>query len=157
MRGSLLFLMIVTIAGCSRGEGPVQPVAFSHRLHAGEYSVPCEYCHIYARKSTVAGVPPIQVCMNCHRFVAIDRPEVRKITQAWEKKEPIQWNRVYSLPDFVYFPHKRHVRAGVHCQECHGEVEKMERVRQFSSLEMGWCLACHKERGADKDCLACHK
>ena len=152
-----IVLSLVVAAGCGGAEGPAQPIDFSHRLHAGDYQVPCLYCHDSARRSPVAGVPPVQRCMNCHRFVAISSPEIQKIIASWDKKEPIRWIRVHTLPDFVYFSHKRHVLKDIACQSCHGEVERMDRVRRVASLEMGWCLACHEKNGASRDCLTCHK
>ena len=137
--------------------GVEQPILFSHRLHAGEKQIPCQYCHAYARRSTAAGVPSVQTCMGCHSLVGVRKPEVRKLAAYWQERQPIPWVRIHSVPDFVYFPHKRHVRAGVQCQECHGPVETMEEMYQFSSLEMGWCVTCHKENNAPTDCLTCHK
>lgn len=134
-----------------------QPIAFSHRLHAGEKKIPCQYCHAYARRSTVAGVPSVQTCMGCHALVAVRKPEIRKVAAYWEQRAPIPWVKIHNLPDFVYFSHKRHIRAGLACQQCHGPVETMDRVYQYSSLEMGWCLTCHTERGAPIDCVTCHK
>lgn len=134
-----------------------QPIAFNHKLHAGEKQIPCQYCHAYARRSPAAGVPSVQACMGCHSLVAVNRPEVRKLAAFWEQKQPIPWVKIHDLPDFVYFSHKRHVRAGVKCQECHGAVETMEQVVQAASLEMGWCLSCHRQRGASIDCATCHK
>ncbi|HKZ53583.1 MAG TPA: cytochrome c3 family protein [Candidatus Acidoferrales bacterium] len=137
--------------------GIEQPIFFSHKLHAGEKQIPCQYCHAYARRSTVAGVPSVQTCMGCHSLVGVRKPEVRKLAAYWQERQPIPWVRIHSVPDFVYFPHKRHVRAGVRCQECHGPVETMDEVYQFASLQMGWCLNCHNQRGASVDCATCHK
>jgi hypothetical protein len=134
-----------------------QPILFSHKLHAGEKEIPCQYCHVYAGRSPVAGVPSVQTCMGCHSLVAVRQPEVRKLAAYWQERQPVPWAQVHRLPDFVYFSHKRHVRAGVRCQECHGPVEGMEEVVRVSSLEMGWCLNCHNQRGASVDCATCHK
>lgn len=144
-----------------------QPIAFSHKLHAGVRKIPCLSCHAYARRSTVAGVPSVQTCMGCHSLIAVRKPEIRKLAAFWEQRQPIPWVRIHQLPDFVYFPHKRHVRAGVRCQECHGPIETMDVVAQVSSLEMGWCVGCHMEVtqshrfGAtvepSTDCVTCHK
>lgn len=134
-----------------------QPIAFSHKLHAGDKKIPCQYCHAYARRSPVAGVPSVQTCMGCHSLVAVRKPEIRKVAAYWEQRAPIPWVKIHNLPDFVYFSHKRHIRAGLECQQCHGPVETMERVYQYSSLEMGWCLTCHTQRGAPIDCATCHK
>ncbi|MBI2877192.1 MAG: cytochrome c3 family protein [Candidatus Tectomicrobia bacterium] len=153
-------LGMILLATCTlrrQAAAPIQPIAFSHKTHAGTYGIPCLYCHVYARRSTVAGVPSVQACFNCHKVIGLDQPEVLKVLNHWNKKEPIPWIKVHDLPDFVYFSHKRHVLKGVVCQTCHGTVQRMERVRRVSSLEMGWCVDCHIERGASRDCPVCHK
>ena len=137
------------------GQAPKQPIAFSHALHAGEYGLDCLYCHSAARVSPVAHVPPVQTCMGCHTRPT-PNPEIKKIQTYWKNQEPIPWVRVHALPAFTRFNHKRHVRAGVDCQSCHGEVQRMQRVEQVSSLKMGWCVTCHDAHQASKDCLVCH-
>ena len=102
------------------GTAPEQPIAFSHQIHAGSFEIPCLYCHTDARRSASAGVPSVNKCVGCHQLVVPDRPQIRLVMEYWENKEPIPWVRVHDLPDFVYFPHKRHVLAGVECQTCHG-------------------------------------
>jgi hypothetical protein len=136
---------------------PDQPVAFSHKVHAKDNELGCTMCHAYAERSTVAGIPSIARCRGCHRFVAKDKPEVQKILKAFDEGKPIEWNRVHRLPDHVYFAHERHVRGGVRCQECHGDVASMDLARQVSPLTMGWCVDCHRARGADTGCVTCHK
>ena len=138
---------------------PEQPIAFSHALHAGDNQIPCQHCHVHAAHSPSAGVPSVNKCMNCHKAVATDRPEIQKVAQYWENAEPIPWVKVHDLPDFVYFPHKRHVQAGLACQECHGEVQAMTEVTRVSSLKMKWCVECHRERAVENgtDCWTCHK
>lgn len=144
---------------------PVQPIEFSHKIHAGDNKVPCLYCHIYAEKSKVSGVPNVQRCMGCHKAIKTDSPEIVKLTRYWDNKEPIPWVKVHNLPDYVQFTHKRHVKAGLQCAECHGDVASMARVTRVSSLGMGWCLDCHVTKGvaagmsvsAGKDCWTCHK
>lgn len=141
---------------------PVQPIAFSHKTHAGTYGLACLYCHAYADRSIVAGVPPVQTCFGCHKIISgYDRPEIQpaiaKIVDYWRRQEPIPWIKVYDLPDFVYFSHKRHVKKGMACQNCHGQVQEMDQVRRVASLEMGWCLDCHRRRGVERDCALCHK
>ena len=147
-------------------KSPIQPIAFSHRIHAGENNIPCMYCHIYADKSTVSGVPNVQRCMGCHKIIKTDSPLIQKLTDYWDRKEPIPWIKVHNLPDYVYFPHKRHVKAGVQCQKCHGDVAKMDVITRVSSLKMGWCLDCHIKGAIEiigtpvkngKDCWTCHK
>ncbi len=146
-------------SGCGPAgpEAPVQPVPFSHRIHAGENAMGCTMCHVYAPHSPVAGIPSLERCNGCHRFVAGDKPVIQALNQAFADKKPIEWNRVYRLPDHVYFTHERHVAAGVRCQSCHGEVETMDVVRQVPPLTMGWCLDCHHLRSAPTDCWTCHK
>ena len=136
---------------------PVQPIDFSHKLHAGEYKIECFYCHINARRSVVAGVPSMQLCMGCHKNVGKEKPEVQKLIGLWEQRRPIEWIKVNDLPDFVYFSHKRHIAADVACETCHGEVARMERVSRGSVLTMEKCVNCHQERKASIDCWTCHK
>lgn len=141
------------------GTSPEQPINFSHKIHAGDNQIPCMYCHIGARRSISAVVPSVNKCMNCHEVVAKDRPQIREVKNYWANKEPIPWIKVHDLPDFVYFPHKRHVSAGVECQTCHGPVQTMERVTRVAPLKMGWCLNCHKDQQVENglDCWTCHK
>lgn len=151
-----------------------QPIAYSHMLHAGTLQIDCEYCHSNARRSIHAGVPSTETCMNCHKMIdTTGRPELDKLKGYWERQEEIPWMKVHDLPDFVYFSHKRHVRAGVACQECHGQVQDVMTVAQrVAPLNMGWCLECHKthpsvnenygaqaelRRAEMKDCYTCHK
>lgn len=140
-------------------KAPEQPIAFSHRIHVSRVGLECMFCHRYADKSPRAGVPSVERCMSCHEAVATDRAEIKKLTRYWEEKEPIPWNRVYSIEKrkYVYFTHKRHVKANIDCSACHGNVGVMSRVRRVRSLEMGWCVSCHDQKGASKDCLTCHK
>ena len=139
------------------GPSPAQPIAFPHTVHAGQLQIPCTYCHAFVERSRHAGSPPLEICMGCHKTIATERGEIRKLTRYYEEKRPIEWTRVYALPDFIYFSHKRHVKAGVECVMCHGHVAGMERVRRMNELVMGWCVSCHRVRGASRDCATCHK
>jgi hypothetical protein len=141
----------------SSNEEIIQPVDFSHKKHAGENGIECTFCHTYVEKSPRADLPSLQKCMDCHSFIATDRPEIKKLSGYWERKEPVPWIKVYSLPEFVYFTHKRHIKRGIDCAFCHGDVKNMERIRRIRSLTMGWCVNCHREFGGPEDCLACHK
>jgi len=136
----------------------VQPVPFSHRIHAGINKIPCEYCHEYARRSDNAGVPPIARCVGCHGSGTTGG--IQPVTRAWNdhRRPPfeIRWNRVYTLPDFVRFTHRPHIHAGVACQHCHGPVETMDRVVPVVEINMGFCVECHTQRQATLDCVACH-
>lgn len=151
-----------------RGFEPEQPVRFSHRLHAGDNQVPCLYCHTGATRSRSAGVPAVDTCMNCHRVTRTDQPEIQKVSAIFKSGQPLFWNRVYALPDHVFFDHRPHVNGGIACQQCHGPVETMERISQHMSLRMGACLDCHRNAhsvlpagAAAKEgpthCNACHR
>ena len=133
-----------------------QPIAFSHAHHAGQYQIACEFCHAYARRGPVAGIPSVERCVGCHQSILTDQPEIQKLLEYWENEEPIPWLRIYDLPDYVRFTHKAHVRAGINCENCHGDVRSMDIAQQVESLSMGWCLDCHNEREAPRDCLICH-
>jgi len=131
--------------GIHQGYAPAQPIAFPHKVHAGDNKIPCLYCHYGARTSRHAGIPPASVCMNCHNLVEKQTVEIEKLKEAVQEQRPIKWIKVHNLPDFVYFNHSQHVLSGVACQRCHGSVEQMDRVQQVSPLTMGWCLECHRE------------
>ena len=147
-------------AGGGAGDAPrdpaAQPIAFSHAHHVTEIGIDCQFCHAYARRGPVAGIPSVQRCAGCHRVVLSEQPEILKVLEYWENEEPIPWVRVHDLPDHVRFTHKAHVRAGVGCETCHGDMAAMEAAVQVESLSMGWCVSCHEDRGATRDCLACH-
>lgn len=132
--------------GIQQGYAPKQPIAFSHKLHAGQYQINCNYCHTGVNKGKSAHIPSANICMNCHGVIKKESPEIQKIYQAVEKDQPIEWVRVHNLPDLAYFNHAQHVNVGgVQCQSCHGDIEKMEVVQQRSSLTMGWCIDCHRK------------
>ncbi len=133
---------------------PTQPVWFSHKVHAGQNRIDCMYCHFTADKSMHAGIPPLQVCMNCHHVVKKGKrtgeKEIKKVTDAYANGIPIKWVKVHNLPDHVYFNHEQHVKIGkVACEECHGQVKKMDEIIQVNSLGMGWCIDCHRTKKID--------
>jgi mono/diheme cytochrome c family protein len=164
--------------GVDQGYQPVQPIAFSHKIHAGENKVDCQYCHSSAKHSKHSGIPSVNVCMNCHKNIAevaegteveyngvilrkneLDK-EIQKIYDAagWDvenleytgETKPIKWIRIHNLPDHVNFVHAQHVTvAGVDCKQCHGPVEEMDEMYQYSPLTMGWCIDCHRETNVD--------
>lgn len=136
---------------------PVQPLAFSHKVHAGNNGIQCLFCHRFAPKSPVAGIPAVEDCLACHKFISTNAPEIRKLAAYREKREPIPWVRVYSVPDHVYFPHMMHIRARLDCAFCHGRVAAMDRITRSVKIEMGWCLNCHRQHKASIDCWTCHK
>ena len=133
-------------ASSSQNSQPVQPINFPHPLHAaGKLNLNCLYCHNAANKSPDPGMPAVSTCMGCHLVVRVDRPEIQKLMKyyAGGRGKPVPWVRIHKVPEYVRFPHFRHVNAGVTCQTCHGPVQTMNRVYQYSSLNMGWCVKCH--------------
>jgi len=126
------------------GFTPEQPIAFSHKLHAGNMQIDCKYCHISVDKGRFASVPSTDICMNCHTIARKDRPEIVKLAQFYADERPIQWKRVHRLGDFAYFSHSVHINKGIDCKHCHGEVEKMEKIQQVQKFTMGACLECHR-------------
>ena len=140
-------------------DSPVQPIAFSHAVHVTDNEIQCLHCHVHADKTPVAGVPSVSKCMVCHRAVVPDRPEIQKLAGYLERDEPIPWIKVHDVPDFVYFTHKRHIKANLTCQQCHGPIETMDRVTRVSNLRMPWCVDCHtlNEVENGRDCWTCHK
>lgn len=135
-------------ASSSQGNQPTQPINFPHPRHAGAVKdgglgMNCLYCHNTANKSKDVGMPAVNTCMGCHTIVAAQRPEIQKLAKYYADKRPIPWVRIHKVPEYVQFPHVRHVNAGVTCQSCHGQVQKMNQVYQYASLNMGWCINCH--------------
>jgi mono/diheme cytochrome c family protein len=141
--------------GIQKGYAPEQPIAFSHELHAGDLQIDCQYCHTGVRFSKNANIPSSNMCMNCHKYVLPESPEIQKIWRAVDyrketdtygpNREPIEWVRVHTLPDLAYFNHSQHVQVGgVDCENCHGDVAQMEVIRQEKLLTMGWCVDCHR-------------
>ena len=156
--------------GVDQGYEPIQPIHYSHKIHAGDNGIDCKYCHSSARVSKHSGIPSLNVCMNCHKSIYEVAPstateeyskefydgEIQKLYAAvgWDdaeqkytgKTKPVKWVRIHNLPDFAYFNHSQHVSvAGLECQTCHGPVEEMEIMYQYSPLTMGWCINCHRE------------
>jgi hypothetical protein len=147
---------------------PEQPIPYSHKLHAGVLKIPCLYCHSGALKSREAGIPAVEKCMNCHKVTKTDSPYIKKLAALYASGEPLKWQRVHALPDYVYFDHRPHVNAGILCQTCHGEVQTMDVVYQNMSMRMGNCLGCHRDphdalpadskiQRAPDHCNACHR
>ena len=126
------------------GYRPQQPVPFSHKLHAGDLKVSCQYCHAGVEESAHSPIPSTQTCMNCHMVVMNESPKLQLVRDSYDKGVPLEWVRIHKMPDYAHFNHSRHIRAQIDCQSCHGPVEQMGVVSQFSSLSMGWCLDCHR-------------
>jgi hypothetical protein len=121
-----------------------QPVQFSHKHHVGDAGVDCRYCHTSVEKSSSAGIPPSKTCMNCHSQLWTESPYLEPVRASFKNNKPLRWTRVHDLPDFVYFNHSIHVNKGVGCETCHGRVDRMPLMMQVSSLNMEWCLECHR-------------
>lgn len=142
--------------GVQQGYQPTQPIAFSHELHAGQYEIECQYCHTGVMISKSANIPSANICMNCHTAIKTESAEIAKIYKAidynpetaeyGDNVQPIEWVRIHNLPDLAYFNHAQHVNVGgIECQTCHGPIEEMAVVQQWSTLTMGWCINCHRE------------
>jgi hypothetical protein len=146
--GALLWVMVefnrspyVTQATVARE----QPVQFSHQHHVGGLGIDCRYCHTSVEDSSFAGIPPTKTCMNCHSQIWANSPYLEPVRESWRTNRSLQWTRVHDLPDFAYFNHSIHVKKGVGCSTCHGRVDRMPLMWQTASLQMEWCLACHRE------------
>jgi len=151
--------------------GPIQPIQFSHKHHAGQFQIDCQYCHSGTDVSPAAGVPSVELCMGCHaQFPAsYDQLEgIRTLKEHWDEKKPIEWVQIHRVPEYVQFQHRAHVQAGFDCQTCHGAVETYDKLSLVpdtkwwpwllptQKLEMGWCIDCHRRNNATQDCAACH-
>jgi len=151
-------------ASSSQHSSPQQPIAFPHTVHVQKLGMNCLYCHNAANKSMDPGLPAVSTCVGCHNMIGPDRPKTdlgparksAELTKLYKfadiatpgagmgpNAKPIPWVRIHKLPEYVHFPHTRHINAGVTCQTCHGQIQKMQQVEQFSSLNMGWCVSCH--------------
>jgi len=148
-------------ASSSQGASPEQPVHFPHPTHVQKLGMNCLYCHYTANKSPDPGLPAMSTCMGCHNLVATGKPEIKKLAAFAAKNQPVPWIRIHKLPEYVHFPHMRHVNAGVSCQTCHGAIQNMKQVGQNAPLNMGWCVSCHTGVSnppfkARYDCSVCH-
>jgi len=185
--GLALLAILVFLAVSSWSRQPaaarpsVQPITFPHNVHVQTHKIDCQYCHADARRSEYAGLPSVARCMGCHKITAADKPEIKKLAGYAARSEPIPWMRIYKVPEFTYFPHKAHLRAGLSCQTCHGPVETMTTVGARTGprlandllnlvglrpapppVTMGWCIECHRRENAARgmhaplDCVTCH-
>ncbi len=144
--GGIGLVMAVERSPYKTREGVVyeQPVKFSHDHHTAGLGIDCRYCHTSVETSAFAGIPPTETCMNCHKQIWVDSPMLEPVRASYRTGEPLRWNRVYDLPDFTYFNHSIHVAKGVGCVSCHGQVNEMPLLKRASSLQMQWCLDCHR-------------
>jgi hypothetical protein len=132
-----------------QGQRPDQPVPFSHKHHVEGLGLQCQYCHTSVEKSSYAGIPPTKTCMNCHSQIWTDAQLLEPVRHSWATGESIQWIKVHDLPDFVYFNHEIHVNKGIGCASCHGRVDQMPLMYEENSLQMEWCLNCHRNPGVN--------
>jgi hypothetical protein len=153
---SLLALALLLAAGAAFAEVLPQPIAYSHKIHVTGNGLDCRFCHSSANKSKYANIPSVQKCMMCHRTIATDNPEVKKVAQYWKEKRPIPWIKVTDLPNHVYFPHRRMVNAGVACLTCHPGMDQAGAAEQKLEFGMGMCMDCHRKRKVSIDCWTCH-
>jgi hypothetical protein len=180
LRIRLPIVVFVAVAACvityfmSRAErdnvgyAPKQPIAFSHKLHAGTMSIDCKYCHTGVTVSPSATIPPASTCMNCHSVARKDQPEILKLRKYYDEGTAIPWERVHKVPDYVYFNHSAHVNRGIDCANCHGSVENMAVVTQVYDFTMSGCLNCHRNATSvlkdvpgitigPENCYTCHR
>jgi len=161
----LLFsILVILVAGViyimfilpEVGAGPAQPIAFSHRLHAGNKNIDCRFCHPYVDKSIHPGIPPVEKCLYCHNYIIANHPEIRKEHDYYNSGTPTPWVKVNILPEHVVFNHERHIKKEVPCETCHGEVAAVDRLKT-NEFKMGFCVECHRENKVNVDCwLSCH-
>jgi len=142
--GYLIFTFASSPWMTRQNETIVQPVQFSHAHHVGGEGIDCRYCHTSVEKSAFAGIPPTKTCMNCHSVLFTNAPILEPVRASFRDDTPLHWTRVNDLPDFVYFSHKIHIKQGVGCVTCHGPVDKMPLMYQAQTLQMGWCIDCHR-------------
>lgn len=168
---AVTFVLIYYISRPERdglGYSPEQPIKFSHKLHANDMAIDCQYCHIGVEKSRHAIIPSVNICMNCHSVARKNRPEIIKLTKYYNEGKPILWKRIHKVPDYAYFNHSVHVNKGIQCESCHGNVKQMEVVSQVRQFTMAACLDCHRNphenlpylknvKKGPENCYACHR
>lgn len=161
---------VIAPQGSYSGKHVEQPIEFPHDVHAKINGINCMYCHTYARRSKVAGIPPTSKCMGCHSIIATDKPRIKQLTEYWENNEPPKWKKVHDVPDYVHFTHEKHLKRFVFdnaempvervsevCAFCHGDVKEMTVAKKTKSLTMGFCRQCHENNNGPFDCWKCHK
>ena len=151
--GALGFVVLLMWVGYTLARSPYvtevgvvreQPVPFSHKHHVGDAGIDCRYCHTSVEESAVAGIPPTETCMNCHSQLWKDAPLLEPVRESYRTGKPLEWTRVHDLPDFAYFNHSIHIAKGIGCSTCHGQVDDMPLMWRESTLQMKWCLDCHR-------------
>ena len=137
--------------------GPEQPIPFSHRVHVRDKNISCYICHESAPYGARAGIPSLETCMLCHSRIIIHHPEIEKLRAMYEANEPVEWVKVYDMPDFTFFNHSVHLYRKIDCSRCHGNVAAMDRILRVQEFTMDFCIDCHREYNATTDCFTCHR
>ena len=161
---------VVPPKGTHAGEDVPQPIDFPHDVHTEINGINCMYCHTYARRSKVSGIPPTGKCMGCHSVIATDKERIQEVTKYWDENKSIPWKKVHDVPDYVHFTHEKHIQKFVFenegmdvenveqvCAFCHGDVKKMTVAKKVKPLNMGFCVRCHEANDGPSDCWHCHK
>jgi hypothetical protein len=153
--GVVLFLYYFYVSPAA-DIGPEQPIPFSHQVHAGVKNIQCQFCHPYVDRSTFPGIPPVEKCLYCHKYIIVKYPWIQKEHQYFNTNTPTPWRKVNYIPEHVFFNHQRHIRKEIACEECHGQVQHADRLKEHRFF-MGFCIECHDKKKANVDCwLACH-
>ncbi len=137
--------------------GPEQPIPFSHRIHVNEKHISCYMCHDGAVNGARAGIPPLETCMLCHSRIIIHHPEIEKLRAHYATNTPVEWKKIYDVPDFAYFNHSVHIFRKIDCSQCHGNIQHMDRIERVQEFKMNFCIDCHKKNNATTDCFTCHR
>ncbi len=151
-----------TSTAAAAASSNAQPIQFPHDIHAETYQIDCQYCHFSAERSVDAGIPPVSTCMGCHTMIpgSQNPDEIAKLREYAANGESIPWVRIHKVADHVHFPHMRHINAGLECQDCHGQIQTIGVLEapepEWGKGKMGWCVSCHVERDAARDCTVCH-
>lgn len=140
----------------NRGYAPEQPIPFSHKKHASQLKIDCQYCHTKVDEGRHATIPSMSLCLNCHQVVKPDSPYIQKMKELAVAGKSFEWVKVHDMPDFVFFNHRPHIAKGVDCTVCHGDVANMTKVEQAKQLNMGFCIDCHRQNNAPTSCDTCH-
>lgn len=161
---------VIPPQGTHDGEEVTQPIEFPHNIHARDNQINCLYCHTYARRSKVAGIPPTSKCLGCHKVIATDKERIQTLMSYWDNRRAIKWKKVHDVPDFVHFTHEKHLKRFVFdnpgmdvkdvsevCAFCHGDVKNMTVAIKTRPLTMGFCQRCHEANDGPGDCWKCHK
>jgi hypothetical protein len=156
-RAAFLGLSFTVGVGMLCAAGPEQPIHFSHKLHVEQQKMQCTNCHQLATKSRHSGLPTANLCMACHIVIKADSVEIKKVAEYKKKGEAIPWVRLYQLPNFVYYSHRRHVNSGIACNTCHGSTGTTDVSEATRTFTMRFCMDCHREKGASNDCATCHQ